>query len=83
MSASMTRHVAATGPRITKSLGESGERKVLLRAVEFGAVVALGNPLGEKLCRVLSLDRGGAKGFHTLGTLKEIEGIIGSDVVLM
>ena len=28
------------------------------------------------LCRVLSLDGGGAKGFYTLGVLKEIEGMI-------
>jgi patatin-like phospholipase/acyl hydrolase len=31
----------------------------------------------EKLCRVLSLDGGGAKGFYTLGALKEIEALIG------
>jgi uncharacterized protein len=43
----------------------------------------VGDRLGEKLCRVLSLDRGGAKGFYTLGTLKEIEDIIGGDVVSM
>jgi uncharacterized protein len=30
-----------------------------------------------KLCRILSLDGGGAKGFYTLGTLKEIEGLSG------
>lgn len=29
-----------------------------------------------KLCRVLSLDGGGAKGFYTLGVLKQIEGLI-------
>jgi len=29
------------------------------------------------LFRVLSLDGGGAKGFYTLGALKEIEGMIG------
>lgn len=28
------------------------------------------------LCRILSLDGGGAKGFYTLGVLKEIEGMI-------
>jgi uncharacterized protein len=32
-------------------------------------------PAREKLCRVLSLDGGGAKGFYTLGVLKEIEGL--------
>lgn len=29
------------------------------------------------LCRILSLDGGGAKGFYTLGVLKEIEGMAG------
>jgi predicted acylesterase/phospholipase RssA len=29
------------------------------------------------LCRVLSLDGGGAKGFYSLGVLKEIEGMVG------
>jgi len=28
-------------------------------------------------CRVLSLDGGGAKGFYTIGILKEVEGIVG------
>ncbi len=32
----------------------------------------------EKLFRVLSLDGGGAKGFYTLGVLKEIEGLVGA-----
>lgn len=31
----------------------------------------------EKICRVLALDGGGAKGFYTLGALKEIEGLVG------
>jgi patatin-like phospholipase/acyl hydrolase len=31
----------------------------------------------EKICRVLSLDGGGAKGFYTLGALTEIEALIG------
>lgn len=30
----------------------------------------------EKPCRLLSLDGGGAKGFYTLGVLREIEGLI-------
>lgn len=30
----------------------------------------------DGICRVLSLDGGGAKGFYTLGVLKEIEGLI-------
>jgi patatin-like phospholipase/acyl hydrolase len=37
----------------------------------------MGDPLHEKLSRVLSLDGGGAKGFYTLGALKEIEGLTG------
>ena len=31
----------------------------------------------ERPCRILSLDGGGAKGFYTLGVLREIEGMIG------
>ena len=31
----------------------------------------------DNLCRILSLDGGGAKGFYTLGVLKEIEAMIG------
>jgi len=31
----------------------------------------------DGLCRILSLDGGGAKGFYSLGVLKEIEGMIG------
>lgn len=34
-------------------------------------------PSVGKLCRVLSLDGGGAKGFYTLGALKEIEALTG------
>jgi predicted acylesterase/phospholipase RssA len=30
-----------------------------------------------KLARILSLDGGGAKGFYTLGVLKEVEGLVG------
>src|SRR5438552_16725060 len=30
----------------------------------------------DKPCRILSLDGGGAKGFYTLGVLREIEGMI-------
>jgi uncharacterized protein len=37
----------------------------------------VGDPPGEKPCRVLSLDGGGAKGFYTLGALKEIEALTG------
>ncbi|HVY89073.1 MAG TPA: patatin-like phospholipase family protein [Hyphomonadaceae bacterium] len=35
------------------------------------------NPGSGKPCRVLALDGGGAKGFYTLGALKEIEGLVG------
>ena len=31
----------------------------------------------DGLCQILSLDGGGAKGFYTLGVLKEIEGMLG------
>jgi predicted acylesterase/phospholipase RssA len=31
----------------------------------------------QGLCRILSLDGGGAKGFYTLGILREIEGMVG------
>lgn len=31
----------------------------------------------DGLCRILSLDGGGAKGFYSLGVLREIEGLIG------
>lgn len=38
----------------------------------------MGNEEGQRsLFRVLSLDGGGAKGFYTLGVLREIEGLIG------
>src|SRR5258708_9915219 len=30
-----------------------------------------------KLCRILSLDGGGAKGFYTIGVLKELEAMLG------
>lgn len=32
---------------------------------------------GDDVCRILSLDGGGAKGFYTLGVLKEIEAMLG------
>lgn len=35
------------------------------------------NPAEPKFFRVLSLDGGGAKGFYTLGALKEIEALVG------
>ena len=36
----------------------------------------MANFSAERPCRVLSLDGGGAKGFYTLGVLREIEGMI-------
>ena len=36
--------------------------------------------MAEKLFRVLSLDGGGAKGFYTLGILREIEALIGCPI---
>jgi hypothetical protein len=33
-------------------------------------------PGGHEVLRVLTLDGGGAKGFHTLGVLKEIEAMV-------
>jgi patatin-like phospholipase/acyl hydrolase len=34
-------------------------------------------PTSDATCRILSLDGGGAKGFYTLGVLKEIEARVG------
>jgi patatin-like phospholipase/acyl hydrolase len=34
-------------------------------------------PASAPPCRILSLDGGGAKGFYTLGVLKEIEAVLG------
>jgi uncharacterized protein len=36
-----------------------------------------GNPSNSTVLRVLTLDGGGAKGFYTLGALKEIEALVG------
>lgn len=36
------------------------------------------NSLPDGLCRILSFDGGGAKGFYTLGILKELEGMLGA-----
>lgn len=40
----------------------------------------MASSMGKNVCRVLSLDGGGAKGFYTLGALKEIEGLFGGRV---
>src|ERR1700679_2386950 len=34
-------------------------------------------PAPSGVCRILSLDGGGAKGFYTLGVLKELEAMLG------
>lgn len=39
-----------------------------------------GSANGAKVFRVLSLDGGGAKGFYTLGALKEIEALVGCPI---
>lgn len=44
------------------------------------AGISVGGNLADKLFRVLSLDGGGAKGFYTLGVLREIEALIGCRV---
>jgi predicted acylesterase/phospholipase RssA len=36
------------------------------------------DPGSTTLCRILSLDGGGAKGFYTLGVLKELEAMVGA-----
>jgi predicted acylesterase/phospholipase RssA len=46
------------------------------RATTEAIVAQPAAPAGP--CRVLSLDGGGAKGFYTIGILKEIEGIVGA-----
>jgi len=33
--------------------------------------------VNDDVCRILALDGGGAKGFYTLGVLKEIEAMLG------
>lgn len=35
------------------------------------------NELAPKICRILSLDGGGAKGFYTLGVLNQLEALLG------
>jgi patatin-like phospholipase/acyl hydrolase len=35
------------------------------------------NTRADTLCRILSLDGGGAKGFYSLGVLKEVEALVG------
>jgi patatin-like phospholipase/acyl hydrolase len=34
----------------------------------------------DRICRILSLDGGGAKGFYTLGVLRELEALLGSPI---
>jgi patatin-like phospholipase/acyl hydrolase len=40
-------------------------------------MVATSQETPPKLCRILSLDGGGAKGFYTLGVLREVESMLG------
>ena len=47
------------------------------QAQTFSISKLTADPSKDKLCRILSLDGGGAKGFYTLGVLKEIEAMIG------
>jgi predicted acylesterase/phospholipase RssA len=56
----------------TVRFGERPLRRVFTRAATLH-----GEPAKDGLYRVLSLDGGGAKGFYTLGVLKEIEGMLG------
>lgn len=38
-----------------------------------------GDPQPNQACRILSLDGGGAKGFYTLGVLKQVEALLGGE----
>jgi patatin-like phospholipase/acyl hydrolase len=49
----------------------------LVHAQDAAEGDALKDMRDRKVCRILSLDSGGAKGFYTLGVLREIEGLIG------
>ncbi len=44
---------------------------------KISRVLSLGERKSDGLFRILSLDGGGAKGFYTLGVLKELEGMLG------
>jgi predicted acylesterase/phospholipase RssA len=50
-----------------------------VRVIEEG-LPSIGD--AKKPFRILSLDGGGAKGFYTLGVLKEIEGMLGGPLHL-
>ena len=52
---------------------DSGDERVC--SVESTSALTTEYPRDEK-CRILSLDGGGAKGFYTLGVLKEIEAML-------
>src|SRR5437773_11789908 len=47
-----------------------------LSAAEAASTLTIEYPK-DNLCRLLTLDGGGAKGFYTLGVLKEIEAMLG------
>jgi len=46
-----------------------------------GGYMSTATPIlaSPNVCRILSLDGGGAKGFYTLGVLKQVEGMLGGE----
>ena len=48
----------------------------MARDIARSASALTAEPAKDGLCRILSLDGGGAKGFYTLGVLREIEALI-------
>jgi predicted acylesterase/phospholipase RssA len=63
MPAGVRQHPGAVGIKEFEELTHEPRRALLVASVAP--------------CRILSLDGGGAKGFYTLGALKEIEAIVG------
>src|SRR5262249_41593326 len=60
---------------------QSGAGHPVITAAERMEELAMGSPFTAEpqsngLCRILALDGGGAKGFYTLGVLKEIEAML-------
>lgn len=51
--------------------------EALNRVVTVPKTMQSAEPVKDDICRILSLDGGGAKGFYTLGVLKEIEAMLG------
>lgn len=62
--------------RLTFTLRRPGRGKHETKPVDTVMSERAAPPVAD-LCRVLTLDGGGAKGFYTLGALKEIEAMIG------